>query len=126
MCRLDTRPGRKVNIRMGANSFVQHWRHVQYVTNQEIAALFFSGAEYASYLQGGGITFKEDIFYSSRCKCITQSDFEECSCPHCTIWREAVRSYHRQRATWHRDAEASGEKCTMCKCGDPDFLQCSK
>ena len=111
---------------MGPNHYIQHWRHVQYCTNLEMAALFFTSAEYSAYLEGRGGEFKEDIFYSCRCKCITQSDFEECSCPHCTIWREAVRSYHRQRASWHREAEAAGKKCIGCKCGDPEFLQASK
>ena len=103
-----------------------HCRHVQYVTNLEMAFLFFSSAQYATYTAEGGIPFKEDIFYGARCKCITQTDFEECSCPHCTIWREAVRSYHRQRAAWHREAAAAGKTCVGCKCGDPEFLQASK
>ena len=90
--------GRKVSIRVGANQYIQHWRHVQYSSNLEMAALFFTSAEYAKYMGDGGRAFKEDIFYQARCKCITQSDFEECSCPHCTIWRESVRSYHRSAA----------------------------
>lgn len=63
---------------------------------------------------------------TTRRRCISQSDSEECSCPHCTIWRESVRSYHRQRATWHREALVAGKKCVCCKCGDKDFLQASK
>ena len=37
-----------------------------------------------------------------------------------------MRSYHRQRATWHREALVAGKKCVCCKCGDKDFLQASK
>ena len=32
----------------------------------------------------------------------------------------------RQRATWHREAAATGHTCKGCKCGDPAFLQASK
>lgn len=46
--------GRKVSIRMGPNHYIQHWRHVQYCTNLEMAALFFTSAEYSAYLEGGG------------------------------------------------------------------------
>jgi hypothetical protein len=123
MCRLDTRPGRKKTIRVGVNDVVQHWRHVQYCTDIEMAVLFFTSSEYSTYLLNKGTPFKEDIFYQAKCPCITKSDFEECSCPHCTVWRESVRSYHRQRASWHRELSCTTPNCA---CGNPEFLQASR
>jgi len=127
MTRLDTRPGKKVKIRVGKNEYVEHWRHVQYMTDQEMAYLFFASAKYAQYLvESHNSAFKEDIFYQAKCKSIKQSDLEECSCPHCTVWREGVRSYHRQRQQWHREAKAAGKQCSGCACCDDAFLNASK
>jgi len=133
MTRVDTRPGRKVRIRVDVNEYVEHWRHVQYMSDWEMAVLFFSSSEYKTYLElskcisyPNGQPFKEDIFYMAKCKCIKPSDDEECSCPHCTVFREAVRSYHKQRVQWHRKAKAEGKACTNCACTDPSFHEMSK
>jgi len=133
MTRLDTRPGRKVRIRVDANEYVEHWRHVQYMSDWEMAVMFFSSSEYKSYLElskcmsyPDGQPFKEDIFYAAKCKCIKPSDDEECSCPHCTVFSEAVRSYHKQRVQWHRKAKAEGKACSSCACTDPSFHEMSR
>lgn len=91
-----------------------------------MAVLFFSSSEYSTYISNGGNTFKEDVFYNAKCPCIVQSDFEECSCPHCTIWREAVRSYHRQRAAWHREKLPCTTPNCLCGSASTEFLQASK
>ena len=110
-CRFDTNPRKKKRIRLGRSKYKEHWRHIQYETNEVMAKLFFAGHEYSQYLEGGGQPFKEDIFYKSKCPCIEQSKFEECSCPTCTIATETVRAWDRQRAVWHREAREA------CSCG---------
>ncbi|KOO35924.1 hypothetical protein Ctob_015561, partial [Chrysochromulina tobinii] len=66
-CRFDTNPRKKKRIRLGRNKYKEHWRHIQYETNEAMAKLFFAGHEYSQYLEGGGQPFKEDIFYQSKC-----------------------------------------------------------
>ena len=125
--RVDTRPGRKIRIRVGSNRYVEHWRHIQFMANWEMAVLFFDSYEYKSYLEiSRGIPFKEDVFYSAKCKCIKQAEDEECSCPDCTVFREAVRSYNKQRVQWHRKAKDEGKACTNCPCQTEEFLHCGK
>ena len=94
----------------------------------EMAVLFFSSIEYKQYLEiSQGIAFKEDIFYQAKCKCIKPAEDEECSCPWCTVFREGVRSYHKQRVQWHRKAKAEGKTCgASCSCHDPSFLSMSR
>ena len=79
-----------------------------------MARLFFAGHEYSQYLTDGGLPFKEDIFYQCKCECIEQSKFEECACPICTVARETVREWDRQRALWYKEA---GGACSCGACG---------
>ena len=51
MCRLDTRPAKAIKIRLGVNEYQEHWRHVQYLTDQEMAALFFASPEYKKCIE---------------------------------------------------------------------------
>ena len=96
---------------MGPNKYKEHWRHIQYDTDRAMAQQFFTGHEFSQYLDAGGRPFKEDIFYQCKCECIEQSKFEECSCPTCTIARETVRDWDRQRPSWFTEADGD------CPCG---------
>ena len=59
--RMDTNPRKKKRIRIGVNKYKEHWRHVQYETDEQMARAFFKGPEYAAYLDRGGKAFQEDI-----------------------------------------------------------------
>jgi hypothetical protein len=83
-----------------------------------MARLFFAGHEYSQYVQSGGLPFKEDIFYQCKCECIEQSKFEECSCPICTVARETIRDWDRQRTGWFKEA-GSTCSCGHCAAGSP-------
>ena len=65
---------------------------------------------------GGGRPFKEDIFYGCKCPCIEHSKFEECSCPTCTLARETVRAWDRQRALWYKERDAPSGQCACGQC----------
>ena len=93
----------------------QHWRHVQYDTDQQIAEDFFVSVDYQQYLSEGGRPFKKDIFLQAKCFCIATSDFSECTCPPCTLMRETTRGWHQQRAKWHREYDKEG--AAPCSCG---------
>ena len=93
----------------------EHWRHVQYDTDEQIAEDFFKSVDYAQYLAEGGKPFKKDVFLQSKCFCIDKSDFQECACPPCTLMRETVRGWHHQRAKWHREYDKEG--AAPCSCG---------
>ena len=97
--RLDTRLGKKkrhreVNPVTGKVFYREHWRHVQYDTDAQIAANFFISVDYQQYLAEGGLPFSKDVFCQAKCFCIEKSDFQECACPPCTLMREAVRGWH--------------------------------
>lgn len=93
----------------------EHWRHVQYDTDEQIAEDFFKSVDYLQYLSEGGMPFKKDIFLQAKCFCIDKSDFQECACPPCTLMRETVRGWHHQRAKWHREYDKEG--VAPCSCG---------
>lgn len=93
----------------------EHWRHVQYDTDEQIAADFFVSVDYQQYVTEGGRPFKKDIFLQSKCFCIAMSDFSECTCPPCTLMRETARGWHQQRAKWHREYDKEG--AAPCSCG---------
>ena len=61
---------------------------------------------------GGGLPFKEDIFYKCKCPCIEHSQFEECSCPTCTVALETIREWDRQRALWYNSWEVKKREKT--------------
>ena len=91
----------------GELQWVEHWAHVLYDTNENVAKAFFESADYQEYLASGGRPFKEDIFYEMKCFCIGPSKFEECACPTCTLLRENLRLLDKQRGTWHRKSDAA-------------------
>ena len=62
--RMDTNPARKKRIRTGKGTYMEHWRHIVYDTNEEMAKRFFTGHEYSEYLESEGMPIKEDIFTS--------------------------------------------------------------
>ena len=110
--RLDTNQGRKrrkkiVDPVTGESQWVEHWGHVLYDTNENVAKAFFESADYADYLASGGRPFKEDIFYEMKCFCIGPSKFEECACPICMLLRENLRLVDKQRGAWHRKSDAA-------------------
>ena len=118
--RLDTNVGKKrrnreVNSATGEVFYREHWRHVQYDTDEQIAADFFESVDYAQYLAEGGPRFSKDIFLQSKCFCIVKSDFQECACPPCTLMRETLRGWHAQRQKWYREQDAQG--AAACSCG---------
>ena len=107
---------------MARNKYKEHWRHIQYETDEAMAKLFFAGHEYSQYLECGGLPFKEDIFYQSKCRCIEQSKFEECSCPTCTLARETVRDWDRQRKLWYKEAT---DECPCGSCAVDSDYRCA-
>ena len=124
--RLDTRLGKKKRHRetdkkTGEVFYREHWRHVQYDTDEQIADEFFQSVDYAQYVAEGGQPFGKSVFFECKCFCIDKSDFQECACPTCTVMRENVRGWHRQRAKWHARQECA---CGACAKGSP-FRQAS-
>ena len=118
--RLDTHVGKKrrkreVNPKTGEVFYREHWRHVQYDTDEQVAADFFASVDYAQYLAEGGRRFSKDIFLQCKCFCIVKSDFQECVCPFCTLMRETLRGWHAQRQKWFRKQDAEG--AAPCSCG---------
>lgn len=118
--RLDTNVGKKrrnreVNPITGKVFYREHWRHVQYDTDAQIADDFFKSVDYMQYLKDGGRPFGRDVFLQAKCFCIQKSDFQECACPTCTLMRENVRGWHQQRPKWHRDHDKDG--AAPCSCG---------
>ena len=118
--RLDTNVGKKkrhreVNPVTGEVFYREHWRHVQYDTDQQIADDFFKSVDYQQYLADGGRPFSKDLFLQCKCFCIEKSNFQECACPTCTLMRETLRGWHQQRSAWYRTADASS--AAACPCG---------
>lgn len=96
----------------------EHWRHVQYDTDQQIAEDFFNSIDYQQYLADGGNPFSKDIFLQCKCFCIDKSDFQECTCPPCTLMRETLRGWHEQRTKWYRGHDATSATAYPCgSCG---------
>ena len=99
--RLDTNVGnkvrnREVNASTGQPFYREHWRHVQYDTDEQIAEDFFKSRSTTSstWRTAGALAFSKDIFLQSKCFCINKSDFQECACPTCTLMRETLRGWH--------------------------------
>ena len=69
----------------------EHWRHVQYDTDEQIAEDFFKSVDYQQYIAEGGRRFSKDVFLQAKCFCIEKSNFQECACPPCTLMRETLR-----------------------------------
>ena len=118
--RLDTNVGKKrrhreVNPTTNEVFYREHWRHVQYDTDEQIALDFFASVDYAQYLAEGGRRFSKDIFLQCKCFCIVRSDFQECACPPCTLMRETLRGWNAQRQKWFREQDARG--APVCSCG---------
>jgi hypothetical protein len=117
--RLDTNVGKKKRHREtnpnGDVFYREHWRHVQYDTDQQIASDFFESVDYQQYLADGGRPFSRDVFLQAKCFCIEQSDFSECACPTCTLMRETLRGWHQQRRRWYRENDKAG--ASPCACG---------
>ena len=102
--RFDTNARKKRRHRIGINRYVEHWRHIQYDTNQEMWDAFMRSAEYGAYLLLGGKPISRSLFFDMKCWCIVNADHEECACPLCTQMFELVKDWHRQRSSWYRDA----------------------
>ena len=118
--RLDTNVGKKkrnreVNPITNEVFYREHWRHVQYDTDEQIADDFFKSLDYQQYLSSGGLPFSKDLFLQSKCFCIEKTNFQECACPTCTLMRETLRGWHQQRSAWYRAADVSG--AAACPCG---------
>ena len=118
--RLDTNVGKKkrnreVNPITRQIFYREHWRHVQYDTDEQIAEDFFKSVDYQQYLADGGKAFSKDLFLQCKCFCISKSDFQECACPTCTLMRETLRGWNQQRAKWYRERDARGG--AECSCG---------
>ena len=83
--RLDTNLGHKKRQRVecddGRIEYLEHWRHVQYDTNEQLAESLFDDGRYHAYLREGNKAFGRDVFYEQKCFCIEQPKFEECTCP---------------------------------------------
>ena len=116
---MHTNPRKKKRIRIGVNKYKEHWRHVQYETDEQMARAFFKGPEYAAYLDRGGKAFKEDIFYEMKCACIEHSTFDECACSTCTEAMETVRDWDRQRRVWFKDDTECGACNGACAAKSP-------
>lgn len=118
--RLDTNLGKKrrhreVNPTTGEVFYREHWRHVQYDTDEQIASDFFKSVDYAQYVAEGGPRFSKDLFLQCKCFCVVKSDFQECACPPCTLMRETLRGWHAQRQKWFRKQDEDGS--VACSCG---------
>ena len=109
--RFDTNARKKRRWRIGVKRYVEHWRRIQYDTNQQMLDAFYASPEYKQYIEAGGKPISSSIFFQEKCKCVVKADNEECACPLCTQMYELLRDWHRQRKVWH--AEAS----TSCTCG---------
>ena len=114
--RLDTNVGKKKRGRreneLGKVFYIEHWRHVQYDTDEQIAADFFVSVDYKHYTDTGGTAFGKDIFLQCKCFCIEKSTFSECACPSCTLMREGVRYWNKQRPRWFSEADKSAAAAT--------------
>lgn len=119
--RFDTNSRKKKRHRVATNSYIEHWRHVQYDTNQQMWDAFKNSAEYGAYLLLGGAPISECFFFQMKCWCIEQADHEECACPLCTQMFELIRDWHSQRSSWYRDADkrqaADPNAVGECNCG---------
>ena len=124
--RLDTNARKKKRYRVARNTYIEHWRHIQYDTNRQVWEAFQSSAEYGAYLLLGGAPISESLFFQMKCWCIDKSDHEECACPLCTQMFELMRDWHRQRTAWYREADkrriADPDATGECTCGycEPD------
>ena len=84
--RIDTRPNRKIRIRVGPGKYKEHWRHIRFDTCEEMWLKFKASAEHSKYAQANPtLPISKDIFYESRCACIKEAEFEECACPEHTL-----------------------------------------
>ena len=120
--RFDTNARKKKRHRIGVNKYVEHWRHIQYDTNQEMWDAFQRSAEYGAYLLLGGTPISRSIFFEMKCWCIVNADNEECACPLCTQMFELVKDWDRQRNVWYRDADKrrlnEADAVGECACGN--------
>jgi hypothetical protein len=120
--RFDTNARKKRRHRIGVNKAVEHWRHIQYDTNQEMWDGFIRSAEYGAYLLLGGKPISRSLFFEMKCWCIVNADHEECACPLCTQMFELIKDFHRQRSSWYRDADrhraADPDAPGECACGN--------
>jgi hypothetical protein len=123
--RFDTNARKKRRIkRIAANTYIEHWRRIQYDTNQQMFDGFKRSAVYNSYLAAGGKPISESIFFQEKCRCIVKADHEECACPLCTQMHELLRDWDRQRKGWH---EAATTPCTCGACApDSAYRKASK
>ena len=112
--RFDTNSRKKRRLRVGKNTYIEHWRRIQYDTNQQMYDTFLGSPEYRKYRAEGGVPISETVFFQEKCKCIVKADHEECACPICTQMQELLRDWQKQREVWHRESAGA------CPCGACD------
>ena len=112
--RFDTNSRKKRRLRVGKNTYIEHWRRIQYDTNQQMYDTFLGSPEYRKYRAEGGVPISETVFFQRKCKCIVKADHEECACPICTQMQELLRDWQKQREVWHRESAGA------CPCGACD------
>jgi hypothetical protein len=120
--RFDTNSRKKRRIHVAKNTYIEHWRRIQYDTNQQMYDAFMGSREYREYRAQGGVPISESVFFQEKCKCIVKADHEECACPICTQMHEILRDWHRQREVWHRESTCN---CGSCE-AKSQFREASK
>lgn len=114
--RFDTNARKKKRQRVAKGKYVEHWRRIQYDTNQQVLDNFYASSEYAEYIASGGPPISEAIFFQEKCWCIVKADHEECACPICTQMYELLRDWHQQRKEWFKTADSVAGR-RVCSCG---------
>ena len=71
------------------------------------------------YLRSG-VTLHHANVMSCICHCTKAAKREECSCPICTEFTEALTAYHRNRGAWHDDEHATCDGSCGLECRNPE------
>ena len=65
--RVDTRPNRKIRIRIRRGKYKEHWRHIRFDTCEQMWEKFQSSGVYATYLNKGGLPREADLLRVPMC-----------------------------------------------------------